>query len=36
MCPNENPEGPTSFDFLSGDLARINEYGLIEAPYRPR
>ncbi len=36
MCPVETPEGPNIglISYLSS-YARINEYGFIEAPYRP-
>ncbi len=36
MCPVETPEGPNIglISYLS-TYARINEYGFIEAPYRP-
>ena len=36
MCPIETPEGPNIglISYLA-TFARINEYGFIEAPYRP-
>ena len=36
MCPIETPEGPNIglISYLS-TFARINEYGFVEAPYRP-
>ncbi|MDF2685090.1 MAG: rpoB [Clostridia bacterium] len=36
MCPVETPEGPNIglISYLSS-FARVNEYGFIEAPYRP-